>query len=43
MIVPRQSVHVDSPTERRNPRTADIDTLPTLEVLERLNAEDRQV
>ncbi|MFC5291322.1 N-acetylmuramic acid 6-phosphate etherase [Actinokineospora guangxiensis] len=43
MILPRQSVHVDSPTERRNPRTTDIDTLPTLEVLQQINAEDRQV
>ena len=43
MTVPRQSVHVDSPTERRNPRTAEIDTLPTLEVLQLLNAEDRLV
>lgn len=34
---------VESPTEARNPRTADIDVLPTLQVLERLNAEDRIV
>jgi N-acetylmuramic acid 6-phosphate etherase len=31
------------PTERGNPRTADIDRLDTLGVLERINAEDRQV
>ncbi|GGS17137.1 N-acetylmuramic acid 6-phosphate etherase [Actinokineospora fastidiosa] len=43
MTVPRQSVHVDSPTERRNPRTARIDTLPTVDVLRLINAEDRLV
>lgn len=31
------------PTERRNPATVDIDTLPTLEVLRLINAEDRWV
>lgn len=31
------------PTERRNPRTAGIDTLPTLGVLQLLNAEDEIV
>jgi N-acetylmuramic acid 6-phosphate etherase len=30
-------------TEQRNPRTADIDTLPTLDVLRLLNAEDATV
>ena len=30
MTVPRQAVHVDSPTERRNPRTTNIDQLSTL-------------
>lgn len=35
--------HVESPTEVRNPRTTDIDILPTLQVLEQLNAEDRTV
>jgi N-acetylmuramic acid 6-phosphate etherase len=30
-------------TERRNPRTADIDELPTLEVVTRINDEDRLV
>jgi N-acetylmuramic acid 6-phosphate etherase len=43
MTVPRQVVHVDSPTERRNPRTTDIDQLPTLEILRAINAEDRLV
>ena len=41
------SVSVDHsvlpPTERRNPRTTDIDVLPTLGVLELLNAEDQIV
>ena len=31
------------PTEQRNPRTLDIDTLPTQELLERLNDEDALV
>lgn len=31
---------VQSPTEERNPRTADIDLVPTLEVLRMLNTED---
>lgn len=31
------------PTEQPNPRTADLDRLDTLPMLERLNAEDRQV
>jgi N-acetylmuramic acid 6-phosphate etherase len=34
---------VESPTEARNPDTADIDVLPTLQVLEQINAEDRVV
>jgi N-acetylmuramic acid 6-phosphate etherase len=34
---------VESPTEARNPNTADIDVLPTLQVLEQINAEDRIV
>jgi len=34
---------VDSPTEQRNPRTLDIDTLPTLPLLERINDEDSLV
>lgn len=36
-------VRVDSPTERRNPRTLDIDMLSTLRVLESLNDEDARV
>lgn len=43
MTVPRQSVYVDSPTERRNPRTIEIDTLPTIDILRTINAEDRLV
>jgi N-acetylmuramic acid 6-phosphate etherase len=34
---------VSSPTEERNSRTLDIDTLPTLEVLQLINAEDELV
>jgi N-acetylmuramic acid 6-phosphate etherase len=34
---------VDSPTERRNPRTAEIDRLSTVDVLQLLNAEDATV
>ncbi|MEX1296659.1 MAG: N-acetylmuramic acid 6-phosphate etherase [Candidatus Limnocylindrales bacterium] len=37
------AVRVASPTEGRNPRTLEIDTLPTLEVLELLNDEDARV
>ena len=37
------AVRVDAPTERTNPRTTDIDLLPTLDVLHLLNAEDRTV
>jgi len=36
-------VRVQAPTERRNPRTLRIDTLPTLQVLELLNDEDARV
>jgi N-acetylmuramic acid 6-phosphate etherase len=43
MTVPRQAVHVDSPTERRNPRTTDLDQLATLDLLRTINAEDRLV
>jgi N-acetylmuramic acid 6-phosphate etherase len=43
MTVPRQAVHVESPTERRNPRTTDLDQLPTLDLLRSINAEDRLV
>ncbi|PSK92334.1 N-acetylmuramic acid 6-phosphate etherase [Murinocardiopsis flavida] len=34
---------VRSPTERRNGATADIDLLPTLDILRRINAEDAEV
>ncbi|WP_425484902.1 N-acetylmuramic acid 6-phosphate etherase [Amycolatopsis anabasis] len=43
MTVPRQIVHVDSPTEQRNPRTTDIDLMSTAGILETINAEDRRV
>lgn len=43
MTVPQQAVYVDSPTEGRNPRTTELDMLPTLEVLRVINAEDRLV
>jgi N-acetylmuramic acid 6-phosphate etherase len=43
MSVPRQVVHVDSPTEQRNPRTVDIDQRSTLGILTAINAEDRRV
>ncbi len=36
-------VRVVSPTEARNPRTTDIDRVPTLEVLQLINDEDQQV
>jgi N-acetylmuramic acid 6-phosphate etherase len=34
---------VDSPTEERNPRTLDIDTVSTMDILTLLNAEDASV
>jgi N-acetylmuramic acid 6-phosphate etherase len=37
------SVQVDSPTERRNPDTTDIDQLSTVEILREINAEDATV
>lgn len=37
------SVQVDSPTERRNPDTTDIDQLATVDVLREINAEDATV
>ncbi|HEX5195236.1 MAG TPA: N-acetylmuramic acid 6-phosphate etherase [Solirubrobacteraceae bacterium] len=36
-------LHVVSPTEERNPRTADIDAVPVLELLQRINDEDALV
>jgi N-acetylmuramic acid 6-phosphate etherase len=45
MISPRNGVEVrvESPTEQRNPRTADIDRVPTIDVLRMINDEDRTV
>lgn len=43
MTIPRQVVHVDSPTEQRNPRTTDIDLMPTIGILGMINAEDKRV
>ncbi|HVW44711.1 MAG TPA: N-acetylmuramic acid 6-phosphate etherase [Amycolatopsis sp.] len=43
MTVPNQVVHVDSPTEQRNPRTTEIDRMPTIGILRQINAEDRRV
>ncbi|MFI5607119.1 N-acetylmuramic acid 6-phosphate etherase [Amycolatopsis sp. NPDC051903] len=43
MTVPCQAVHVDSPTEQRNPRTVDIDLMSTMGILSSINAEDRRV
>ncbi|MFC0036852.1 N-acetylmuramic acid 6-phosphate etherase [Actinomadura rayongensis] len=36
-------IDVDLPTEGRNPRTLDLDTLPTLDVLRLINTEDATV
>lgn len=33
----------DIPTEQRNPRTLDVDTMPTIEVLRLINTEDERV
>lgn len=38
-----KAVHVDAPTERRNPRTTEIDLLSTPDVLEMINNEDALV
>jgi N-acetylmuramic acid 6-phosphate etherase len=43
MSVPRQVVHVDSPTEQRNPRTIDLDQRSTVGILAAINAEDKRV
>ncbi|MDQ0378707.1 N-acetylmuramic acid 6-phosphate etherase [Amycolatopsis thermophila] len=43
MTVPSQVVHVDSPTEQRNPRTTEIDRMSTLGILTTINDEDRRV
>lgn len=39
----KPAVRIGSPTEERNPRTRDLDRISTLEVLERVNEEDRLV
>lgn len=39
----RTAGQVQSPTELRNPRTTDIDVLPTLDMLRQINAEDADV
>lgn len=38
---PPRAERVNAPTETRNPRTREIDDIPTLEALRLLNAEDR--
>ncbi|MEU5055043.1 MULTISPECIES: N-acetylmuramic acid 6-phosphate etherase [unclassified Streptomyces] len=38
---PPRAERVNAPTENRNPRTREIDDIPTLEALRLLNAEDR--
>ncbi|MCG8922173.1 N-acetylmuramic acid 6-phosphate etherase [Lentzea sp. CC55] len=45
MTSPRNGVvvRVESPTEQRNPRTTDIDRVPTLDVLRMINDEDSTV
>ncbi|MFD9703110.1 N-acetylmuramic acid 6-phosphate etherase [Lentzea sp. NPDC059081] len=45
MTSPRNgvAVRVESPTEGRNPRTADIDRVSTIDVLRMINDEDRKV
>jgi N-acetylmuramic acid 6-phosphate etherase len=40
---PGASVRVDSPTERRNPSTTDIDLVSTLDILRMIHTEDRIV
>lgn len=42
-MVPHQVVHVDSPTEQRNPRTTEIDRMSTIGILGLINAEDHRV
>ena len=42
-MIPCQAVHVDSPTEGRNPRTVDIDLMSTSGILAAINTEDRTV
>jgi len=40
---PQHALRVHAPTEERNPRTTEIDLVPTLELLRMLNAEDHRV
>ncbi len=40
-MCPHLPVRIDAPTERRNPRTLEIDDVSTLDALRLLNAEDR--
>ena len=42
-LTPPTAERVAAPTEERNPATADIDAVPTVEVLRLLNAEDARV
>ena len=42
-LTPPTAERVAAPTEERNPATADIDAVPTVEVLKLLNAEDARV
>lgn len=42
-LTPPTAERVAAPTEERNPATSDIDAVPTVEVLRRLNAEDARV
>ncbi|WP_194922967.1 N-acetylmuramic acid 6-phosphate etherase [Catenulispora pinisilvae] len=42
-LTPPTAERVAAPTEARNPATADIDAVPTVEVLRLLNAEDARV
>lgn len=42
-LTPPTADRVAAPTEERNPATADIDAVPTVEVLRRLNDEDARV
>ena len=42
-LTPPTAERVAAPTEERNPATADIDAVPTVEVLRQLNAEDARV
>lgn len=43
VVSPASIERPGSPTEERNPRTLDMDTLPALSILNRLNAEDARV